>query len=151
MKKLKNVLLVDDDEITLFLKSMLLASEGSAEEILMASNGQEAQRILEERCSTAKVCSCDLDVILLDINMPVMTGFEFLEEYGQMDLACDPKLVILSSSNHPLDQAQAGKFALAGMLTKPLNVQDLTDLLLQNSEPENELLKQKPSSDRNPH
>lgn len=72
MQKLTSTLLVDDDETTNFVNEMLLKDMGVTEQILTAHNGQEALELILERCENNECPS----LILLDINMPVMNGFE---------------------------------------------------------------------------
>ena len=105
MTILGNVLLVDDDVTTNFYNKYLLEKKGCFENIHVVLNGQEA---LDKVISLNKE-SIALDLILLDINTPVMNGFEFLDEYEKMDDSIKSKIVIclLTSSEHSSDVKKA--------------------------------------------
>jgi CheY-like chemotaxis protein len=70
----KNILLVDDDKIFNFLSEKTIASLGFANEIHFASNGQHALELLE-LCRSGEIQKPD--IIFLDLNMPIMNGYEF--------------------------------------------------------------------------
>lgn len=90
------VLLVDDDDTTNFLNKRLLKEMQVAREIRVLKNGQEALDYLMKACEANPdpeyICP---DLIFLDIKMPVMDGFEFLEEYHQRGLASGDNVIIL--------------------------------------------------------
>ncbi|RNI29079.1 response regulator [Rufibacter latericius] len=131
IKKLNKVLLIDDDEVTTFLNSRLISKMGIAEEILTARDGKEASQMLLDTCCAKEVGSCILDLVVVDINMPVMDGFEFLEAYASMHLGCSPKVVLLSSSSDPRDIEKAKEFNLLGIIPKPLMEEALNSLLAE--------------------
>ncbi len=76
---MKNVLLVDDDKTFNFISTRLLELTGMAGNILTAWNGKQALDLFERNQGFP-------DVILLDLNMPVMDGFEFLEAFNTLNL-----------------------------------------------------------------
>jgi CheY-like chemotaxis protein len=132
MIKLKRVLVVDDDEVSRFVTTVILKQIGCFESILTASHGREAFEMLLKDCSAETVAACWLDLILLDINMPIMDGFEFLRAHKEKEFRCAPKIVLLSSSSHPKDLEIARDFNLAGFLTKPLTEEALSKVLEKN-------------------
>ena len=71
-----NVLLIDDDTIYQFVARKTLEATGYINKIQVCSNGEEAYQFLERNMGNADELP---DVILLDVNMPVMNGWEFLE------------------------------------------------------------------------
>lgn len=79
MQKLSSVLLVDDNETTNFLNEALLRDLRVTDHLLVARNGVEALALLENECAAPTV-SCPA-LILLDVNMPVLNGMQFLEAY----------------------------------------------------------------------
>src|SRR4051794_24510376 len=100
---MKNVLLVDDDEIANFLNSKVLQQTGLAMEIHSALNGQQAISVINEDFQGSQTLP---DVILLDINMPIMNGFEFIEAFHRLTIpGIDTvKIVIVSSSEDERDR-----------------------------------------------
>lgn len=126
MKKLNKVLLVDDDEVTCFLIGITLKKAGVCSSIVVATNGSEALNLLLAIASTA---DCP-DLIFLDLNMPVMDGFELLEELQNGHLSSlISKVVILSTAQSPKEAETAQKYAVRAHLLKPLTTKKLQALL----------------------
>lgn len=123
----KKILLVDDDETTHFLTQRILKRAEIEVDMLTAKHGQEALSIVKEVCQNEK---CP-ELILLDIQMPVMDGFEFLAELQKSaDLSSAPlKIVLLSSSTHQLDVARAKQFPVIDFIEKPLTPEKLSRFL----------------------
>ena len=101
---MKSILLVDDDRISNFLK--------------------QAIDLFNEYYIGAKPLP---DVILLDLNMPIMEGFGFLEAFRSLDLPGKDrvKIIIVSSSVSPEDIARAKHSGASQYLSKPVNEQNL--------------------------
>ena len=99
-------MLVDDDDVTNFVNESLVEDEGVAKELLVAKNGQEALNLIQEKKFDTADCP---KLILLDINMPVMNGFEFLKAYQQWQEGPSQSIIIvmLTSSLNPEDVAHA--------------------------------------------
>jgi CheY-like chemotaxis protein len=133
MSALPSVLLVDDDATTNFLNKLLLTRMGITEQVLVAENGEQALRLLDQMCRAPAAPTCPR-LILLDMNMPVLNGLGFLEAYVQMPLAQQQAIVIvmLTTSLHPVDVARAQQLPIAGFLTKPLTHAKVTDLLARH-------------------
>ena len=122
MDKYKKILLVDDDETSNFLNELLIKGMDIVEEVSIASNGQEALSYLEnERGSFPQL-------IFLDLNMPVMDGFEFLEAFEKAHTTKVP-VFILTSSNNFKDYERAKQFDVAGYLIKPLTEEKIKGVL----------------------
>jgi CheY-like chemotaxis protein len=131
MPKLAKVLLVDDDEITTYLHAQLLQRLAVADELLVAHNGLEALQTLEQVCDTPDAPAAPL-LVLLDINMPVMNGVEFLQTYQQHPLVQKSQLVIvvLTTSEYSRDLEQIKALAVAAdILTKPLTQEKVETIL----------------------
>ena len=133
MPPLSSVLLVDDDPTTNYLNKLLLTRMGVAEQVLVAENGEQALRTLDQTCSAPASVACPR-LILLDMNMPVLNGLGFLEAYVQMPLAHQRAIVVvmLTTSLHPVDLARAQQLPIGGVLTKPLTREKVTTLLQQH-------------------
>jgi CheY-like chemotaxis protein len=123
------VLLIDDDSTTNFLNRLLLKRTlGLAEQVLVAENGQQALTQLQ-----ATAPGGEPQLILLDLNMPVMNGWEFLAAYRQLPPTMPrPLVVLLSSSDHDLAQARAQQLPVDAILAKPLNREKLLALLYEH-------------------
>lgn len=118
---LNNILLIDDDEITHFICKNVVDSEHLSKHITMLKNGQEGidyfRHLLESDTPEAP------ELILLDLNMPVMDGWHFLDLYSKEmeDKFPDTKVMILTSSLDPLDFSESRNYHnVIGFLNKPL-------------------------------
>ncbi|PJJ59085.1 response regulator [Hymenobacter chitinivorans] len=131
MPKLPCVLLVDDDPITNFLNQRLLDELHLTEKLLIALNGKEAIALLQEHCAAAEGCPV---LILLDVNMPVMNGFDFLDAYAELPLARQHSSVVimLSTSLHPRDVQRVEQLHIGGFLNKPLTREKVHTILSQH-------------------
>jgi CheY-like chemotaxis protein len=95
---IKNVLLVDDDKTSNFVSSFVIKKFDPQINVDFSENGYFAKQLLE----TELDYHCD--VIFLDINMPIMNGFEFLEWYENVFARKKkPKIVMLSTSSRKED------------------------------------------------
>jgi CheY-like chemotaxis protein len=127
-QKLKSVLLIDDDEPTNFFSSLLIEDAGCAEHIQIAESGQTALSLLKDSAIPTP------DLIFLDINMPAMDGWEFLERYKQLPKDSQSKIVIimLTTSLNPDDREKASKIKeISGFETKPLTPELIDRVLLK--------------------
>ncbi len=125
-KKLNRILLIDDSEADNFFHARVIRKYGCAEEIIIREGGQEALDYL--RLAVDGVFP-QPDLIFLDINMPGMTGWEFLEEYKKLEAGQKAKIVIvmLTTSLNPNDAEAAEK---TGTLNKFMN-KPLTEKMLE--------------------
>jgi len=131
IQKLAKVLLVDDDSTTTFLHSQLLSRLEVAEQLLVAQNGVEALQTLEQTCTKVDESAGPL-LVLLDVNMPVMNGLEFLETYQKHPLAqkCQTVIVVLTSSTHYRDMERIKALPVASdVITKPLTQEKVATIL----------------------
>lgn len=127
--KTVSVLLVDDDEINNFISIKLIKKALINTDIMACLNGRFAIEQLVE--IQEKDPSKLPDYILLDINMPIMNGWEFLDEYKRLNL--DPlgksKIYIISSSVFSNDINKARSYPLVkDFVSKPLNVEKIKEL-----------------------
>ncbi len=94
-------LLIDDNPLDNYINTKLIQNVNFANEILAFESPVDALLALKEG-------NIKPDVIFLDINMPVMNGFEFLMEYANLHISKDNiKLCVLSSSINPEDEDRA--------------------------------------------
>lgn len=123
---LDTILCIDDDPIALMLFKMVIKKSLFSNEIITAKNGEEALNYF----NTFKHPSPDSELkkqpqlIFLDLNMPVMGGWEFLDCFSTADY-CDHntiKVIILSSTIDPEDLEKAKKYPMVlDFLSKPIS------------------------------
>jgi CheY-like chemotaxis protein len=126
---LERILLIDDDLITLMLCKMVISKTSFSNEIATSKNGEDALKYFDTLKSTHSINIPQL--IFLDLNMPVMNGWEFLdsfntEEYSEFHQI---KIVILSSTIDPADLERSKKYPMVvDFLSKPIT-KDMLDYL----------------------
>lgn len=120
-REVERLMLVDDDEIDNFAHERLIRKSGLVKETIVFQYAQQALDYLEAGQDR-------VDLILLDVNMPRMNGFEFLEHYEQLALEnrADATVMMLSTSDNPKDLQQATEFpSVVGYQPKPLTLDTL--------------------------
>lgn len=128
MKKL-SVFLVDDSQINNMYMEDMLSDMEQVEAVTVFSNPQEA---LDEFDALHKESGTFPDLVLLDIRMPELDGYEFLEELENMieDTSRLPVVFMLTSSQHKRDLEAFERFPCAKeYLNKPLEMETLQALL----------------------
>ncbi len=129
---IKKVLCVDDDTISLTISQLLLKRTGFATEVVTSIDGSDALEYFEKLfASDPQPIDNAPELILLDINMPIMNGWEFLEDYVPLYASKLPNtsIVILSSTIDPEDFAQAKKYPVViQFISKPLSIENLEEL-----------------------
>jgi CheY-like chemotaxis protein len=133
-KKLNCVLLIDDDEPTNFLSRLLLEEADCAHHIQVEHGGHSALQYLtrSENSNGADQRFPCPDLIFLDINMPAMNGWEFLEAYASLENhhKGNVVMVMLTTSLNPDDRSRANGIPdVAGFETKPLTQEKLNHIL----------------------
>ncbi|HEY8399878.1 MAG TPA: response regulator [Cytophagaceae bacterium] len=128
MDKLNCALLVDDDSINNFINERLLKKLNIAHETKIVLNGEEAIKFITGRVEQGQPCP---ELILLDINMPVMDGFEFLQAYEKIHIPNKNSVVIvmLTTSTNPNDTERLNNSGVSGYINKPLTEQKLMDVM----------------------
>ncbi|MEX0280423.1 MAG: response regulator [Arenibacterium sp.] len=125
---LKKVLLIDDDRVTNMMHTRVLSRSGLIEQIDIATDGQDALDYL------GRLGGGDAtpELILLDINMPRMDGFEFLEEYARLPehLRKGHIIIMLTTSllESDRERADASPWVLR-FANKPVKAEDVPDMV----------------------
>jgi CheY-like chemotaxis protein len=122
MKKIRNVLLIDDDEPTNFIHKKIIQVSGLVDNVHVAPGGQEALEFLRKNDAGDSGLLLP-DLIFLDINMPAMDGWEFLIQYEKLKLQWKEKIIIvmLTTSLNSDDEIKAmGIKDVYGYRNKPL-------------------------------
>lgn len=123
------ILLIDDDFISVFLTKKLLRQEGFADSISFFRSSQEALSHIKQMLPDQLP-----DIILLDLNMPVMSGWAFLEALKPDEhyFIGRCRIYILTSSLAPRDTARSQEFGLVtGLIHKPLDSMEVQAICKQ--------------------
>jgi CheY-like chemotaxis protein len=124
----RKVFCIDDDEITLMLCKMVISKSSFSNEVTTALNGEEAITLLEKQFEEGSYP----DLILLDLNMPVMNGWEFLDYYKKVGFEKkykQIKIFILSSTIDPQEINKIKNYPfVADFLSKPISVEMIDKL-----------------------
>jgi len=116
-----NVLIVDDDEMVIYLHEIMVKGSTLSANPLAFMNGKEALDYLEADNQDGQAC-----LILLDINMPVMNGWELLDAINSRNFANKIFVVIVTSSVDSADRAKAGTYRqVIDYVEKPITVEAL--------------------------
>ena len=131
MQKDEWLWMIDDDPIVLFGLRRMLQSEFPKLHMEAFSNGDPALKTLEKLLSAGKSLPA---LILLDLNMPIMDGWQFLEAVHQKTLDQYLHIAIITSSIDPADRNRYESFKMASphridYLSKPVRRSDLTRLV----------------------
>lgn len=127
MNRLQNVLLVDDDESTNRYHEIIINQLGFEGAVQKAKNGKVALDLLHEVKDAAFP-----EVIFLDLNMPVMDGFRFVELFQKTDVFKEkkPTVIVLTTSLIPEEKKRVLKNRNIHMfLNKPMNKKSLQDII----------------------
>lgn len=131
MKKLKSVVLIDDCKATNYIHRLIIEKYGFAENVTELINGSEAIDYLSTMVN-GKFPHPEL--IFLDLNMPVLNGWEFLERYTLLPVEkqAGAIVVMLTTSLNPDDEAKAGDTAgVKAFSSKPLTIEKLDRILAE--------------------
>jgi CheY-like chemotaxis protein len=111
MQKVSNILFVDDDSDDQYLFRTALESVDKTINLQIADSGDDAFEILNHKVLP--------DVIVLDLNMPMMGGREFLQSLKQRPVFKDLPVIIFSTSSNPKDKEETNELGAVGFITKP--------------------------------
>jgi CheY-like chemotaxis protein len=128
MQQINTVLVVDDDADWCFLAKIILKKAGVGKQIITAQNGLEGIKTLQAIVISGQRLP---ELIFLDIKMPVMDGFEFLDEITKSTelFPAYTRIFLCSSSIHFKDKERADSYPVAGFITKPLTPEILKSIL----------------------
>lgn len=133
MKVKDSVCIIDDDHIFIYGVKRLMEETSFCDDLIVYQNGQDALNELKDRASQGE----DLpSIIFLDLNMPMMTGWEFLDEYLQIEDRdpTDSKVYIVSSSIDPKDLLRIKDYnVIRNYILKPVTSDDLQNIIIELS------------------
>lgn len=121
--KNKLTYIIDDDKLTVKLMSILISKSKFCEEIHSFNNAQFAIEKLKENWNDSEILP---DAILLDLNMPVMDGWQFLDEFIHLPIKKEISIFIMTSSIDPADIEMAKKYdVIKDYIMKPITANKL--------------------------
>lgn len=128
---IESILSIDDDPITLMLSKMVLKKTEFCKELITAQNGEEAINYFEDLIAARNLTNYP-KLIFLDLNMPIMNGWEFLDTFIMKNfhqIFNGIKVIILSSTVDPNDIEKSKNYPIvANFLAKPINKEMLEKL-----------------------
>lgn len=126
MRSINSIFVVEDDPISSFVIKLAIDQHPAFMECKEFKNGQVAVEYL----SVNNEVTFLPELILLDINMPIMDGWDFLDMFSNMPVSKNIPVVMLTSSINPDDMKKAQSHELVrGFLSKPLNKEKLDEIL----------------------
>ncbi|PWH82019.1 response regulator [Algibacter marinivivus] len=117
--KALNILLIEDDMIEVMKLNRTISTLKLNHKLIEANNGEEALKILEKKDELP-------DIILLDLNMPKISGIEFLAILKKDNVLKYLPTIILTTSNNQKDLLECYRLGIAGYVLKPLKYEEYT-------------------------
>ncbi len=126
---LNHIVLVDDNETTSFLNNRLLGRLAVADHVSTFARADEAFAQFWGAADGDDVPAPDL--VFVDLKMPGVTGFDFIERYSHLPAAVQQRTVVavLTTSMHAADTARVAQYPNIEYLTKPLTEEKMQSLL----------------------
>jgi CheY-like chemotaxis protein len=129
MNNIRNLTLIDDDEVFVYLTRKTLNKTNLVEHIRVFENGLDALNFIKDNLYNQDELP---EVIFLDLNMPIMDGWQFLQEFSRLKL--DPNksitIYICSSSISPDDVARAKSISeVSDFIFKPITADKLYEIV----------------------
>ena len=119
------IILVDDNPADVLLIREALVCHGVKSQFVIARDGDEAIRFIDEVDAHLRPCP---DLVILDLNLPRKTGFEVLQRMRSTPGCCDAPVAILSSSDAPSDRQKAERLGATRYFQKPSNLDDFMSI-----------------------
>ncbi|WP_420319088.1 response regulator [Ekhidna sp.] len=122
---MKRIVLIDDDETTNYLNKLIIERAALVDEVVSFDSAQDALNFFSNNQDEE-----DESLVLLDINMPIMNGWQFLDRYQMLQKQNGNKFVILTSSINPADKEMAEeKNSIIEYMAKPLSIEMINELV----------------------
>lgn len=120
------VLLIDDDEITNFINERVLDSVQIATTIAAVRNGKQGIDFVKKYYDEHSVLP---QLIFLDLNMPLMDGFDFMDQFNKSGFNDKPVIAVLTTSENPRDIGRLEELGIKYIFSKPLTSERVTELI----------------------
>ena len=121
MRRVINILLIEDDSLDQIEVQRTLAKKNIVNRLKIVTNGEDALSGLRNR--QAEFFYGNPDLILVDVNLPKMDGFEFLKNLRSEDRFKELKIFVLTTSDEREDKVRANELGVSGFITKPLKLE----------------------------
>jgi CheY-like chemotaxis protein len=131
-QKLKSILLIDDEEVANYINETIIRRVDCCENVVSVQSGQAALDYLTTQIEGSYP---QPDLIFLDINMPGMNGWQFLENYHRLKKSQQGKVIVvmLTSSVNPDDVEKARSIKeISEFKTKPMTEDMLNEIIKEN-------------------
>lgn len=124
----KRILIVDNDEQLNRINERILITAGIVSELHFTRNGKEALEYLRTRLEKNYALP---EIIVFDIDLPVMDGFQFIEAFRNLDFTGRPEieLVVFTASSSPKARQKAISMGIRHYLSKPYLLRGLNDVI----------------------
>jgi CheY-like chemotaxis protein len=119
----KPILLIEDDQVDMMTVIRALKQIHVTNKVVHLENGEEALNYLRDENSD-KPC-----IILLDLNMPIMNGTEFLQAVKNDERFRRIPVVVLTTSDEQQDKVNSFSFGVAGYMSKPVDYQQFVEVM----------------------
>ncbi|GHC48245.1 response regulator [Ulvibacter litoralis] len=127
MNKISTACIIDDDKIFIYTLKKMMEHVNFCSNFMVFNNGLEAVKGLQEISEKKETLP---DLIFLDLNMPIMDGWDYLEEIKDHSTIKNIRTYIVTSSIDPVDLDKTKTFeTVTSYITKPLNIKKLKELL----------------------
>jgi CheY-like chemotaxis protein len=117
------ILLVEDDHVDILTIKRAMKEIGVANPVVTRENGEDALAYLRDPAS-ARPC-----IILLDLNMPIMNGLEFLQQAKHDEQFRSIPVIVLTTSEEQHDKVDSFKLGVAGYMAKPVDYRRFVDMM----------------------
>lgn len=119
----KPILLVEDDQVDVMTVTRALKELHVTNPLVQKENGEEALAYLRDPANTMPC------IILLDLNMPVMNGIEFLRVVKHDEVLKKTPVVVLTTSEEQQDKVNSFNFGVAGYMAKPVDYRQFVEVM----------------------
>ncbi len=124
-ERVLHILLVDDDDVDIMNVKRAFKRANITNPLYVANHGLEALEMLRNGAVPP-----GRRLVLLDLNMPLMNGIEFLREIRKDPQLVSLSVVVLTTSNEERDRVEAYQLNVAGYLLKPVTFVDFVDIMV---------------------
>ncbi len=129
MKKINIVCVVEDEPMQVFITTKMIKMTGMVESLMIFNNGKDAYDKLRAIILSSEKLP---EIILLDLNMPIWDGWQFLDEFTKIPITSKVIIYILTSSNNPDDLKRAETYNMSkNYLVKPITLGQLKTVLAE--------------------